>query len=180
MLALGFFDYESPEFLSRKDIAYATEFEDDSVIQDESGILTSNVANLIYNPETEILEIKLNLRVPVTYFLNTIFLKYRKLVTFFEDIEVTELNRQEPLYVPQDDYLVKTLVDIFNTKTETNSKPIAIGGGTYARAFDNFISYGVTMPGEKDMCHQVDEFIKIDDLLLSSKIYATAIYELAK
>ena len=180
LLGLGFFDIESPEFLSRKDIAYATEFEDDSVIQDESGILTSNVANLIYDPETEILEIKLNLRVPVTYFLNTIFLKYRKLVTFFEEIEVTELSRQEPLYVPQDDYLVKTLVDIFNTKTETNSKPIAIGGGTYARAFNNFISYGVTMPGEKDMCHQVDEFIKIDDLLLSSKIYATAIYELAK
>ena len=180
LLGLGFFDIESPEFLSRKDIAYATEFEDDSVIQDESGILTSNVANLIYDPETEILEIKLNLRVPVTYFLNTIFLKYRKLVTFFEDIEVTELNRQEPLYVPQDNYLVKTLVEIFNKKTKNNSKPIAIGGGTYARAFDNFISYGVTMPGEKDMCHQVDEFIKIDDLLLSSKIYATAIYELAK
>lgn len=180
LLALGFFDYESPEFLSRKDIAYATEFEDDSVIQDESGTLTSNIANLIYDIETEMLEIKLNLRVPVTYFLNTIFLKYRKLVTFFEDIEVTELNRQEPLYVPQDDYLVKTLVDIFNQKTGMDSKPIAIGGGTYARAFNNFISYGVTMPGEKDMCHQVDEFIKLDDLLLSSKIYATAIYELAK
>ena len=90
------------------------------------------------------------------------------------------MNRQEPLYVPQDNYLVKTLVEIFNKKTKNNSKPIAIGGGTYARAFDNFNSYGVTMPGEKDMCHQVDEFIKIDDLLLSSKIYATAIYELAK
>ena len=180
LLGLGFFDFESPEFLSRKEIAYATEFEDDSVIQDESGILTSNIASLIYNKETEELEIKLNLRVPVTYSLNTIFLKYRKLVEFFEDITVTELNRQEPLYVSQDSYLVKTLVNIFNEKTKTNSHPIAIGGGTYARAFNNFISYGVTMPGEKDMCHQVDEFIKIDDLLLASKIYAKAIYELAK
>ena len=36
------------------------------------------------------------------------------------------------------------------------------------------------MPGNKDMCHQVDEYIKIDDLLLASKIYAKAIYELAK
>ena len=37
-----------------------------------------------------------------------------------------------------------------------------------------------TMPGEKDMCHQVDEFINLDDLLISSKIYAEAIYKLAK
>lgn len=180
LLHLGFFDFESPEFLSRKEIAYPTEFEDDSVIQDESGILTSNVANLIYDKESEILEIKLNLRVPVTYSLDSIFLKYRKLVEFFEDIEVTSLNRQEPLYVKQDSYLVKTLVNIFNNKANMDAKPIAIGGGTYARAFENFISYGVTMPGEKDMCHQVDEFIKIDDLLLASKIYAEAIYELAK
>ena len=180
LLQLGFFDFESPEFLSRKEIAYATEFEDDSVIQDESGILTSNIANLLYDTENEMLEIKLNLRVPVTYPLNTIFLKYRKLVEFFEDIEVTRLSSQEPLYVTQNSYLVKTLVDIFNKRTNINAKPIAIGGGTYARAFDNFISYGVTMPGDKDMCHQVDEFIKIDDLLLSSKIYADAIYTLAK
>ena len=180
LLHLGFFDFESPEFLSREDIAYPTEFEDDSVIRDESGILTSNVANLIYDPDTNLLEIKINLRVPVTYPLDKIFLQYRKLVGFFEDIEVTCLNRQEPLYVKQDDYLVETLVNIFNKKTESNAKPIAIGGGTYARAFKNFISYGVTMPGEKDMCHQVDEFINLDDLLISSKIYAEAIYELAK
>ena len=36
------------------------------------------------------------------------------------------------------------------------------------------------MPGQKDMCHQVDEFIDVDTLILSSKIYAEAIYELAK
>ena len=180
LLHLGFFDFESPEFLSRKEIEYPTEFEDDSVVQDESGILTSNISNLIYDNKSETLEIRLNLRVPVTYSLDSIFLKYRKLITFFEDIEVTLLNRQEPLYVKKDSYLVNTLVKIFNEKANQNASPIAIGGGTYARAFDNFISYGVTMPGKKDMCHQVDEFIEIDELLLSSKIYAEAIYELAK
>ena len=87
---------------------------------------------------------------------------------------------QEPLYVPKDNPLVKTLCGIFNKLTDSNLEPIAIGGGTYARAFKNFISYGATMPGNKDMCHQVDEFIEIDKLILSSKIYAEAIYELAK
>lgn len=175
---LGLFDIESPEFLSRKDIAYATEFEEDSIIQDESGILTSNVAHLSY--ENEELTIKINLRVPVKTPLENIILRYRQLINLYENIEVTVLSKQEPLYAEKDSKLVKTLVDIFNKKTETFSTPIAIGGGTYARAFDNFISYGATMPGEKDMCHQVDEFIDIDVLLLSAKIYAEAIYELAK
>ena len=175
---LGLFDIESPEFLSRDDIFYATQFNDHSIIQDESGILTSNVARLEY--KNEILTIKINLRVPVKTSLDSIFFKYRQLIKMYENIKVTELNRQEPLYMEKDSFLVETLVNIFNKKTESFNEPIAIGGGTYARAFKNCISYGITMPGEKDMCHQVDEYIDIDTLILSTQIYAEAIYELAK
>lgn len=175
---LGFFDIESPEFLSRNDIFYATEFNDQSVIQDESGILTSNVARLEYNKKK--LTIKINLRVPVKTTLDDILFRYRQLLKLYENIEIIELNRQEPLFMEKDSFLVETLVNIFNKKTETYNEPIAIGGGTYARAFNNCVSYGATMPGTKDMCHQVDEFIDIDTLILSTKIYAEAIYELAR
>ena len=34
------------------------------------------------------------------------------------------------------------------------------------------------MPNEKDLCHQSDENIKIDNLIISAKIYANAIYKL--
>ena len=178
LINLGIFEIESPEFLSRKDIAYATEFEDTSLIQDESGILTSNVACLEYNNNN--LTIKINLRVPVKTALYDIVLQYNKLANIFENIEVKELSRQEPLLVDKESFLVSKLVDIYNKNTCSKKEPIAIGGGTYARAFNNCISYGVTMPGEQDMCHQVDEFIDIDTLMLSTKIYAEAIYELAK
>lgn len=147
-------------------------------VEDETGILTSNVAVLDY--ESGNLIIRINLRVPCTYELDEIFDKYNKFKNDYPELETAILNIQEPLYVEKEDYLVKTLVDIFNKKTGLNAKPIAIGGGTYARAFKNFISYGVTMPGDKDMCHQVDEYIDIDKLILSAKIYAEAIYELAK
>ena len=178
LLNLGIFEIESPEFLSRKDIAYATEFEDISVIQDESGILTSNVASLEY--ENNDLTIKINLRVPVKTSLDNIVLQYRKLANIFENIEVKELSRQEPLLVDKNSFLVTKLVDIYNKATCTKKEPIAIGGGTYARAFENCISYGATMPGDLDMCHQVDEFIDIDKLMLTANIYAEAIYELSK
>ena len=89
-------------------------------------------------------------------------------------------GKQYPLYVPKDNHLVKTLCDIFNKMTGSNAEPIAIGGGTYARAFENCVSFGSNFPGDTDMCHQANEFIDIDKLILSCKIYAKAIYELSK
>lgn len=163
----GLFDIESPKFMS-----------ENSKLEDESGILTSNVASMDYIENK--LVIRINLRVPVTISLDEIKSKYEIFKDNSDEFEVIKLSTQDPLYVEKDTCLVKTLVNIFNSKTGLLAEPIAIGGGTYARAFENFVSYGATMPGEKDMCHQVDEFIKIDDLLLSSKIYAEAIYELAK
>lgn len=163
---LGFFAINSPKLFST------------SPIEDESGILTSNVAVLDY--ENNKLIIKINLRVPVNTTLEFIETKYNDLKNIFNNLEVATLNKQNPLYVKKDSYLVKTLVDIFNKKTGLNANPIAIGGGTYARAFDNSVSYGIMFPGDVDMCHQVDEFIEIDKLILGSKIFAEAIYELAK
>ena len=163
---LGLFNIINPNFLN--------------VINDESGELTSNVAFAEYNTNSNNLKLKINLRVPVTIPLDNIIHKYQDLKNEFENIDVKEIGRQEPLFVNKDSYLVKTLVEIFNKKTNMNETPIAIGGGTYARAFNNFVSYGMTMPGDKDMCHQVDEYIDINKFILSAKIYAEAIYELSK
>ena len=175
---LGIFEIESPEFLSRKDIGYATEFEDSSIIQDESGILTSNIASFDY--ENGKLTLKINLRVPVKTKLDDIILQYKRLANIFEDIEIKAISRQEPLYVEKDSFLVTKLVDIYNKATCTKREAIAIGGGTYARAFPNCIAYGPTMPNTQDMCHQVDEYIEIKTLMLATEIYAEAIYELSK
>lgn len=163
---IGIFDIKNPSFLGG------------DKLQDESGDLTSNVADLEYINNNLI--IKSNLRVPVNTTLDCIKNKYLLLCDKFENLEINFLGLQNPLHIEKDSYLVKTLVDIFNEKTKLNANPIAIGGGTYARAFKNFISYGPTMPGKKDMCHQVDEFIEVKDLILSTKIYAEAIYKLAK
>ena len=60
-----------------------------------------------------------------------------------------------------------------------NEEAIAIGGGTYARAFNNCVSFGMTFPNEEELCHQVNENIDIDNLLLATEIYTKAIIELA-
>ncbi|MCI9063601.1 MAG: dipeptidase PepV [Clostridia bacterium] len=142
---------------------------------DESGNLTLNVGQFKFYEDY--LEIGINLRIPV----NTPIANIQNTITDIcsnYDIKTYVARIQEPLYVSKDSYLVKTLCRIFNEETNSNYEPIAIGGGTYARAFDNCISFGANMPGDTDMCHQANEFIKIDNLILSSKIYAKTILEL--
>lgn len=144
--------------------------------EDESGKLTLNVGRLTLENST--LEIGMNLRVPIhtnTTSIKEAFLKYCKL---YPNINFSDKNFMPPLYISKDDVLVKTLCKIFNETTNLNIEPIAIGGATYARAFKNCVSFGPNFPGCKDMCHQTDEFIDIDNLILSCKIYAKAILQL--
>lgn len=142
---------------------------------DESGKLTLNVSRFYI--ENNILGISMNLRIPVHTGIEQIRNKFNNL---FKDnsINVDFDGEKDALYIPKDNHLVSTLCSIFNEVTGKNESPIAIGGATYARAFPNCVSFGANMPGDEDMCHKVDEFISIDNLILSTKIYATAIYKL--
>lgn len=143
---------------------------------DESGVLTLNVGR--FNLSDNLLQVGLNLRIPVNTKISDIEDLIEKNSSKC-NIKSYTTKTQEPLYIPKDNYLVKTLCDIFNRKTGSDFKPIAIGGGTYARAFDNCVSFGANFPGDLDMCHQANEFVSIDKLVLASKIYAEAIYELS-
>ncbi len=144
--------------------------------EDESGILTLNVGTLDFNEDN--IQIGMNIRVPVNTKILDIENKFIEVVNQFNNIKCEVRGKKEPLYIPKDNYLVTTLNNIFNRVTNMNEKPIAIGGATYARAFENCISFGANLPNQQDMCHQVDEFITIDNLIIASKVYAQAIYEL--
>ena len=123
----------------------------------------------------------MNLRVPVTKSLDELSSQIQNKVISYDKAILCEIHgKKEPLYIGKEDPLITTLCRIFNQKTGMQASPIAIGGATYARAFPNCISFGANMPEHKDMCHQVDEFIDLDTFFISSKIYAEAIYELAK
>lgn len=145
--------------------------------KDESGKLTLNVARFFL--EDNALGISMNLRIPVHTSIDKIKTTFNNL---FENtpIMVSFDGKKDALYIPKDNNLVTTLCSIFNEVTGKSEEPIAIGGATYARAFKNFVSFGANMPGDEDMCHKVDEFISIDNLILATKIYATAIYRLCK
>lgn len=144
--------------------------------KDESGSLTLNVSDL--KLENKFIKIGMNLRIPVTIPIIDVGNAFLKQTSSYINVDFQTKEYKEPIYISKDDNLVKTLCRIYNETTYSQEDPIAIGGATYARAFDNCVSFGPNLPGQKDMCHQTDEFISIDNLILASKIYAKAIYEL--
>lgn len=144
--------------------------------EDESGKLTLNVGDFYL--KNNIIQIGLNLRVPITINMIDIGSSFIKHTSPYLNVDFDTISYKPALYIPKENKLVKTLCDVYNNETNSNLEPIAIGGATYARAFDNCISFGANFPDVPDMCHQTDEFIDIDKLLLSCKIYAKAILAL--
>lgn len=141
--------------------------------KDESGVLTLTPSQLYIVNNT--LNLAINLRIPVSVKINRIETIFKS--TFSGNI-VSTISSNPALFINKNNVLVKKLCTIFNNETNLNLSPIAIGGATYARAFPNCISFGMNFPNDKDMCHQADEFVNIDKLILATNIYSKAIYEL--
>ena len=142
--------------------------------KDESGILTLNTARFFI--KDNYLNIGFNLRIPVTINYNIIKKQFDKYCGNSLSVDIARI--QEPLYISKDNKLVQQLCNIFNDYNNSNLEPEAIGGGTYARAFNHSISFGPQMPDTEDMCHKCDEFISIENLLFCSKVFAEAIINL--
>ena len=141
--------------------------------EDESGKLTLNVG--FFGIENDFIKIKMNLRVPVHADITKIGAAFIKATCEYINLDFDTSHYLPALYIDPNSSLIQSLCSIYNKETNSNCKPIAIGGATFARAFPNCVSFGANFPGDKDMCHQTDEFINIDKLLLACKIYAKAI-----
>lgn len=85
---------------------------------------------------------------------------------------------EAPLYVPRDSHLVKTLSAIYTERTGDRSEPVAIGGGTYAKAFKNCVAFGAMLPDEPETMHAPDEFWSYRSMEINFDIIAEAIVQL--
>lgn len=144
-------------------------------VNEELGDLTLNLAQL--KLEDGKIKAGMNLRIPGSVKIEEIKEKMEK---GLEGLKLSYADEKEALYIPKDNELVQKLCKIYNDYTGENREPLAIGGATFARAFENCVSFGAMKPDMPDMCHQVDEYITIKDLIDSCNMYALAIQELAK
>ena len=84
-----------------------------------------------------------------------------------------------PHYVPADSPFIRTLLAAYEKYTGEKGEPLAIGGGTYTHHLKNGVAFGCEFPGSED-CHMHgnDEFVNIDELILSAQIFAEVIVNL--
>lgn len=139
-----------------------------------SGKLTCNLGIIRY--EGDELEATLDIRYPLLANPNHIATIAAQHLPAFT---VTVRDNKTPHFVPEDSPLVQALLDAYHEVTGLERKAFAIGGGTYARALKEGVAFGAQFPGESDVAHQADEYVSLDSLFKSMRIFAHAIVKLA-
>ncbi len=83
--------------------------------------------------------------------------------------------------VPADSTLVTALMKSYQTFSgDTESKPLAIGGGTYVHDIPGGVAFGCVFPGFDPKMHAPDEQASVEQLLCSCKIFTHAILSLCQ
>lgn len=141
---------------------------------DEMGEATYNYGILDYDLEKKVGIVSTDCRHPMKFDLVA---RLNGVKVDNVDIEVT--STKEAHYVPKDDELVTTLMDVYRKHTgDTKNDAFVLGGGTYARCLKKGVAFGLLFPGKEDTMHQANEYLEVEDLLLATAIYAEGIYKL--
>lgn len=140
---------------------------------DESGSFTFNVGIVMINED--ISKLGCNIRFPVHAKQEVIVNKIKTLLAPYHlTIEIKKYDK--PLYIPINSRLVTTLMDVYQEVTKDKiTKPIAIGGGTYARSMPNCVAFGAIFDDSTSTEHQYNESISLQDLWQAMLIYVRAI-----
>lgn len=170
-------------FLHKLNDSFAMETDGNSwgiACKDEiSGALTCNMAILEADASEAI--VKFDVRYPVTHDSDQLTARLEGYAyELGSDTKYELVQHKKPLYVEKDRPFIKKLQKAYAETTGEAADLLSIGGGTYCRYLKNFVSMGPVFPGQKELAHQENEFLALDDLRQFAKIYAQAIYELVK
>ena len=142
-----------------------------------SGGLVFNVGIAEMNEKAG--KLTINVRYPVTLEHEKIYETMAETLERY-NIGLIKEKLQEPIFMDTDSPMIRLLMDIYRKHTgDTESQPLVIGGGTYARAAEGIVAYGAQFPGDEDLMHQKNEALSLKRLTQMTKIYAEAIYKLS-
>ena len=144
-----------------------------SVYEDETGKTTISPDVAAF--ENGVLKIVTDVRFPATFSLQSV-----KDALENSGVSYELGHEQPPLYNDKDGALISTLLRVYEAATGKAEAPIAIGGGTYARALKCGCAFGPETDGEEVTIHQPNEYITLEKLAFLSEIYYDAIKELTK
>ncbi|MBP5193762.1 MAG: Sapep family Mn(2+)-dependent dipeptidase [Clostridia bacterium] len=144
-------------------------------LHDETGYLTMCPGMIDKGEHDKFIKLTVDIRYPATYSKDEILSYFKK-----ENVDYTIFSHQPPLYVDKKSPLIKTLLSVYNEVTGKKAVPIAIGGGTYARALPLGVAFGPEPEDEEATVHEPNEYISLKCIKDTYEIYTKAIKELTK
>ncbi len=143
--------------------------------EEKSGALTLCFSMMDYTPEH--LHAVFDSRLPIgCNDENTKLPVMRAVEAYGITMEDVELN--PPHCVPGDSWFVRTLLDSYERYFGVKGEPLSTGGGTYVHHLERGVAFGCAVEGVDTHMHGDDEFMVIDQLLTSAKIFADAIVKI--
>lgn len=144
---------------------------------DESGRLTLNPGLLHWDAEG--VTLGFDARIPHCMATETILVALRDALAPL-GFSLRDSHIQPGHIVQRDSELVRTLMQVYCTQTgDMQAEPLAIGGGTYARAMPSAVAFGCEWPGSPPVAHMPDEYIALEDMAINTHMMADAILALA-
>ena len=169
---LRFFEEKSPQVKNIIECLFEDKFRL-TELEDETGKLTLS-PNMIKYRKGEV-QVICDIRYPAT-------VPYAEVVRRLGQIGVKyeTIHHQPPLMQDKESPLVQTLLGAFTACTGKAASPIAIGGGTYARALKNGVAFGPEMADDEPVMHRADEYITLERVQLLLDVYKRAIRDLTR
>ena len=142
---------------------------------EESGALTLCFSIMDYTPEH--LHAIFDARLPIGCTKeNTSYPVKEALAQYGITLDNDELR--EPHCVPGDSWFVQTLLGSYERYFGKKGKALSTGGGTYVHELERGVAFGCMVPEVDNHMHGDDEFMEIEMLLRSAKIFADAILKI--
>ena len=146
-------------------------------LEDEvSGKLTMNIGKINILDDKVIFES--NIRYPASIESTVIINGVSKCCKDL-NLDYIQVDHLGSILVDLDTEIVSKSMSAYEKVTgDTESKPYAIGGATYARAIPNAVAFGPLFPYEDELAHEPNEFVSIDSFAKMTEIYFEALIEL--
>lgn len=143
---------------------------------DFSGELSANLG-IIRTLKNEYV-LTFDFRVPVSHKIDDVTKNLNDYLKdeFGNDVFSKLQGFKEPKYIEQDSPIVRILMDTYNEAMNSNEKPLAIGGGTFARLIKTCVAFGSTK--YMHLMHGPNEYFTFDEIKSSLEIYINALNRL--
>ena len=149
-----------------------------AMTDEQSGALSMNAGLVDYDGKA--VSVTCDVRYPVTHSSDEVYSLMMPAIDKY-GLGVLKGEDRAPIYFDTDSPLIRTFMDCYSDSTgDTESRPLVIGGGTYARTCENVVAFGAMFPGDPQLEHQPNERFSLERFSQIMDIYADAIYRLTQ